>query len=66
MLRKGYYFGETDILLSSTNQHTHSVQSIKRSELFAFSRDHLLDLIKNFPDDSVDILTRAYERNERI
>jgi len=66
IITSGYYFGETDILFSDSKEHSCSVKAQQNSELLAFHRNDLENLLKTFEEESLEILGLAQQRNARL
>ena len=61
-----YFFGETDLLFSENRERTYNVKASLKSELLALSKEGFESMLKNFEEESTEIMNMAYNRNIRI
>lgn len=66
ILSGSYYFGETDILFSEGKQRSCSVKCLGKCELLLFDHIDFENMLKKFEEESLEVMTLAHQRNERL
>lgn len=66
ILSHSYYFGETDILFSEGKQRMCSVKCLGKCELLLFDHIDFENMLKKFEEESLEIMTLAHQRNQRL
>lgn len=66
VLKRGYYFGETDLLFSESCERSYNAKAVQKTELLVLSKEGFEAVLKRFEDESTQIMNLACNRNLRL
>lgn len=66
ILSDGYYFGEIDLLFSENKNRANDVKAISDTELLTLPVADFENMLRMFPEESIEILALAQQRNQRL
>lgn len=66
LLKKGYFFGETDLLFSECCERSYNAKAVQKTELLVLSKEGFEAVLKRFEDESTLIMDSACKRNLRL